>query len=136
MRARSSPQNAARRAIRFFRLVHVGRALLVVPLPVVAEWRRGRVDAREEGLAATRVLGSADAAKAARVALARPKRVDAVLPCRFAREHDVATDCVRLTIDAPVMATAALLDAVLVTGHAGDFVRLGADFPGVVVLSA
>ena len=107
------------RAARFFRLAHIGRAHLVVPLPVVAEWWRGRTDVREAVLAATRVVASVDAAKAAGVALARLKGVHA-----------------KLTIDALVMATAALLDAVVVTGDPGDFFeRLGVHFPGVVVLS-
>jgi predicted nucleic acid-binding protein len=106
------------RAVRFFRLAQIGRAHLVVPLSVVAEWWRGRTDVREAVLAATRVVASVDAAKAAGVALARLKGVDA-----------------KLTIDAQVMATAALLDAVVVTGDPGDFERLGVHFPGVVVLS-
>jgi len=66
----------------------------------------------------TSVVASVDAAKAAGVALARLKGVDA-----------------KLTIDALVMATAALLDAVVVTGDPGDFERLGVHFPRVVVLS-
>jgi hypothetical protein len=33
------------------------------------------------------------------------------------------------------MATAALLDAIVVTGDPGDFERLGTHFPGVVVLA-
>jgi len=107
------------RAARFFRLAQLGRARLVVPLPVVAEWWRGRTDARDEILAATRVVASVEAAKAAGVALARLKNVDATL-----------------TVDAMVMATASLLDAVVVTGDPGDFARLGAHFPGVVVLPA
>jgi hypothetical protein len=60
-----------------------------------------------------------DAAKAAGVALARMDDVDN-----------------RLTIDAIVMATAALLDGILVTGDTADFARLTAHFPGVTVLSA
>ena len=73
---------------------------------------------REAVFAATRVVASVDAAKAAGVALARLKGVDA-----------------KLTIDALVRATAALLDAVVVTGDPADFERLGVHFPGVVVLS-
>jgi predicted nucleic acid-binding protein len=113
-----SAERGKERAARFFRLAQIGRAHLVVPLPVVAEWWRGRTDVREAVLAATRVVASVDAAKTAGVALARLKGVDA-----------------KLTVDALVMATAALLDAVVVTGDAGDFERLGAHFPGVVVLS-
>jgi len=106
------------RIARFFRLAQIGRAQLVVPLPIVAEWWRGRTDAREEILAATRVVASVDAAKAAGIALARLRNIDA-----------------GLTIDALVMATAALLDGVVVTADPGDFERLGVHFPGVVVLS-
>jgi predicted nucleic acid-binding protein len=107
------------RAARFLRLVGIGRARVIVPLVVVAEWWRGRTDAREEILAASQVIGSLDAAKAAGVALARLKRIDA-----------------KLTIDAIVMATAALTDAIVVTGDPKDFDALGVHFSGVVVLSA
>jgi predicted nucleic acid-binding protein len=107
------------RAARFLKLVRIGRARIIVPLPVVAEWWRGRTDAREEILAASQVVGSIEAAKAAGVALARLKKVDA-----------------KVTIDAIVMATAALLDAVVVTGDPEDFERLAEHFSGVVVLSA
>ncbi len=106
------------RASRFFRLAHLGRARLVVSLPVVAEWWRGRTDAREEILASTSIVTSVDVAKAAGVALGRMRDVDA-----------------RMTIDAMVMATAALLGAVVITGDAADFVRLAAHFPGVTVLA-
>jgi 3-oxoacyl-[acyl-carrier-protein] synthase III len=88
-------------------------------LPVVAEWWRGRTDAREEILAASQVVASLEAAKAAGVALARAKHVDA-----------------QLTIDAIVMATAALMDAIVVTSDPEDFDRLAPQFPGVAVLSA
>jgi predicted nucleic acid-binding protein len=107
------------RAARFLRLVRIGRARVIVPLPVVAEWWRGRTDAREEILAASQVVASIDAAKAAGVALARLKNIDA-----------------KLTIDAIVMATAALMDAIVVTGDAGDFEVLAGHFSGVAVLSA
>ena len=106
------------RAVRFLRLAHVGAARIVVPLPVVAEWWRGRTDAREELLGATQVFASVDVTKAAGIALAKLKKVDA-----------------RLTIDAIVIASAAVLDAVLVTQDPTDFDRLAVHFPGVVVLS-
>ena len=106
------------RAVRFLRLAHVGAARIVVPLPVIAEWWRERTDAREELLGATQVFASVDVTKAAGVALAKLKKVDA-----------------RLTIDAIVIASAAALDAVLVTQDPADFDRLAAHFPGVVVLS-
>ena len=106
------------RAARFLRLAHIGRARLFVPLPVIAEWWRGRTDVRDSLLAATSVVAHVEAAKAAGMALARLREVDA-----------------RLTVDAIVIATAALLDAVVVTGDAADFVRLGVHFPGVTVLA-
>jgi predicted nucleic acid-binding protein len=114
-----SAERGKARASRFFHLARIGRARLVVPLPCVAEWWRGRTDARDRILAATRVVLSLDAAKAAGIALARLKDVGG-----------------KLTVDAMVMATAALLDAFVVTGDPGDFDRLADHFPGVTVLSA
>jgi predicted nucleic acid-binding protein len=107
------------RASRFLRLVRIGRARILIPLPVVAEWWRGRSDAREEILAAGQVVASLRAAQAAGVALGKAKEVDG-----------------RITIDAIVMATAALADAIVVTGDPDDFERLAPHFPKVVVLSA
>ncbi|MGH7440589.1 MAG: type II toxin-antitoxin system VapC family toxin [Polyangiaceae bacterium] len=107
------------RAVSFFRLAHIGDARLFVPLPVVAEWWRGRTKRRENLLGATTVVGSVDAAKAAGVALAHLRDVDS-----------------KLTVDAVVMATAALLDAVVITGDVEDFDRLGTHFRGVTVLAA
>ena len=114
-----SAERAKERASRFLRLVHAGRARILIPLPVVAEWWRGRTSAREEILAASEIVASVSAAKAAGVALGRMRVVNATL-----------------TVDAIVMATAALSDAVVITGDPRDFDRLGAHFPGVVVLSA
>ena len=107
------------RAARFLRLGRVGRARVIVPLPVIAEWWRGRTDAREEILATSQVVASIEAAKAAGIALAKLKNVDA-----------------KLTSDAIVMATAALMDAIVVTGDASDFETLAGHFSGVSVLSA
>jgi predicted nucleic acid-binding protein len=106
------------RALRFLRLAHVGAARIVVPLPVVAEWWRGRTDARDELLAAVQVLASVEITKAAGVALSKLKKVDA-----------------SMTIDAIVMASAAMLDGVLITQDPTDFERLKVHFAGVAVLS-
>lgn len=114
-----SAERRKERAIRFLRLVHVGRARIFVPLPVIAEWWRGRTNAREEILAATEVISSVAITKMAGVALAGARDVDA-----------------KLTIDAIVMATAAAMDAVVITGDPADFAALGRHFPGVSVLSA
>jgi predicted nucleic acid-binding protein len=59
------------RAVRFMRLAQAGYARLSVPLPVVAEWWRGRTHQRDEILAATRIITSIEGAKAAGMALAR-----------------------------------------------------------------
>jgi predicted nucleic acid-binding protein len=106
------------RALRFLRLVQNGRARILVPLPVVAEWWRGRSDARDELLGTTSVVSSIEIMKAAGVALGRIKDVQA-----------------KLTLDAVVMATAALTDSIVVTGDARDFEHLARHFPGVPVLS-
>ena len=114
-----SAERGKQRVARFLQLVRVGRARIIVPLPVVAEWWRGRTDARQEILAATEVIGSLEIAKAAGVALAKANNVDA-----------------KLTIDAMVLATAALMDAIVVTGDPDDFEALARHFPRVAVLSA
>jgi predicted nucleic acid-binding protein len=119
LRKRNGEAGWSGRASRFLQLVHAGRARILVPLPVVAEWWRGRTDIREEILAATEIVASVPAAKAAGVALGRLRSIHA-----------------RLTIDATVMATAALADAIVVTGDPDDFARLAPHFPGVVVLPA
>ncbi len=106
------------RAVRFLRLVHAGRARILVPMPVIAEWWRGRSDVREEILDACEIVSSLPATQAAGIALGRLRSVDA-----------------KLTIDAIVMAVAALADAVVVTGDVLDFARLDRQFPGVAVLS-
>lgn len=114
-----SAERGKQRTARFLQAVHAGRAQILVPLAVVAEWWRGKSSAREEILAATEIVTSVATAKAAGVALAQLRDVDA-----------------SLTVDAMVMATAALMDAVVVTGDVEDFDRLGQHFPGVVVLQA
>jgi len=117
--ALAAAERGKERAARFLRLVRIGRAHILVPLPVIAEWWRGRTDAREEILASTQVVASLDAVKAAGIALGRMKHVDA-----------------KLTIDAIVMATAALTQAIVVTGDVRDFEALASHFVGVPVLSA
>jgi predicted nucleic acid-binding protein len=112
-------EHRKQRAVRFVQLAETGRARLVVPYPVLAEWWRGRTDARDALLASTRVLAPIDAAKAAGLALARIKDVEATI-----------------TVHAIVMATAAVLDAIVVTGDPADFAGLASHFPGVVVLAS
>jgi predicted nucleic acid-binding protein len=114
-----SAERGKERAVRFLRLVRIGRARLLIPLPVVTEWWRGRTAVREEILAAGRIVASLSAAQAAGVALGRMRDVDATL-----------------TVDAIVIATAALSDAIVVTGDPADFARLAPHFPKVAVLAA
>lgn len=106
------------RAVRLLRL-GAGRAVdLVIPFPVLAEWWRGRNDDREAILATARVVALESAARAAGTALARLRRVDAAL-----------------TIDAIVIATAALLDATLVSSDVEDLACFAESFPSVRVLA-
>ena len=114
-----SAERGKERAARFLKLVTLGRARIVVPLPVIASFWRGRTDAREELLAAMQIVATVEIMKAAGIALARMKHVDA-----------------KLTMDAIVMATAALMGAVVVTGDASDFEQLARHFSGVSVLAA
>lgn len=114
-----SAERGKERAVRLLKLVRLGRARIAVPLPVIAEWWRGRTDAREEILTATQIMGTVEIMKAAGIALARTRNADA-----------------KVTVDAIVMATAALLGAVVVTGDADDFERLSRHFSGVPVLTA
>ena len=111
-------ERGKQRAARFLQLVHAGRARILVPLPVVAEWWRARTDQREEILAATQVVGSLEMAKAAGVALGKQKHVDA-----------------RVTIDAMVMATGALMNAIVISSDPEDLAALARHFPSVKVLS-
>lgn len=111
-------ERGKKRASSFLGLARIHRARILVPLPVVAEWWRGRTDVRDEILEATQVVGTITIAKAAGLALADLSDVDA-----------------RLTIDAIVMATAALSDAIVVTGDPDDFQRLAQHFPAVAVLA-
>jgi predicted nucleic acid-binding protein len=106
------------RVARFFQLASIGRARLLIPLVVVAEWWRGRTDAREEILAAAEISASLRVVQAAGVALARAKGVDA-----------------RQTVDAIVMATAALFGGIVLSSDPEDLSRLGSHFRGVTVLS-
>jgi predicted nucleic acid-binding protein len=111
-------ERGKQRARRFFALAASGYASLIVPYPVIAEWWRGRSDVRMDLLAATRVVASIDAAKAAGVALNHQRGKGA-----------------QLTVDAIVMATAALADAIVVTQDPEDFETLGVHFPQVAVIS-
>jgi len=89
--------------------------VLAVPIPVVAEWWRGRTDVRERILDAVNVEPiSLQVARSAGEAMAKVPRATAV--------------------DAMVMAFAAARGDVVFTGDTDDLERLRAFFPGVWVL--
>jgi predicted nucleic acid-binding protein len=109
-----------RRALDFLALVQKGRAEVLTPVICVVEWWRGRTDARERLLRAVRVEPVTLAvAKAAGVCLAS------------LRERSDS----KLSIDATVMAFAALTDSPVVTSDPKDLGTLHAFFPGVRVLA-
>jgi predicted nucleic acid-binding protein len=111
-------ERGKQRVMRFFWLARSGRARLVIPLAVVAEWWRGRTDAREEILASATISASLPVMQAAGVALRDLRVVDA--------------GC---TIDAIVIATAALFGGIVITSDPSDLAALGRHFPSVTVLS-
>ncbi len=108
-----------KRPLDYLALVERGHAEIVTPIVCIIEWWRGRTDRREKVLGAVIVEPlPVSVARAAGVALAKLKqRVDS-----------------RLTIDAAVMAFAALIDAPVITSDFDDLVRLKALFPGVRLL--
>ena len=101
-------------------LVQRGHAELVTPVVCIIEWWRGRMDGRDTLLRTVLVEPlPLSAAKAAGMALAKTRRrVDA-----------------KLSIDAAVMAFAALLGAPVVTSDMDDLESLRPVFPGVRLLS-
>jgi predicted nucleic acid-binding protein len=89
---------------------------ITVPAPVLGEWWRGRTDVREALCMSVRIEPLTPAiARLAGEALAAVKRAT--------------------TIDAFVMASAALRGDVVYTGDVDDLEKLRAFFPGVRVLS-
>lgn len=109
-----------RRPLDYVALAEKGHAELVTPMVCIVEWWRGRSDKREKLLRTVIVEPlPLSAAKAAGMALAKMKeRADSTL-----------------SIDAAVMAFAALLDAPVITSDLGDLERLRGFFPGVRLLS-
>ena len=104
------------RAWDVFRRVHERGATVTLPAPVLGEWWRGRTDVREAIRAAVRVEPLTDTvACLAGEALAAVKGAS--------------------TIDAFVMASAALRGDVVFTGDVADLESLGGFFRGVRVLS-
>ncbi len=105
-----------RRALHLLELAKERQVLLAVPVPVIAEWWRGRTDVRERILDAINVeplsLAVAKAAGEAQAALPRATAIDSI-----------------------VMAFAASRGDVVFTGDAGDFASLQQYFPDVRVLS-
>lgn len=113
-------EKGKKRPLDYIALVANGHAELVTPIVCVIEWWRGRTDLRDKLLRSITVQPlPLVAAKAAGSALGKVKSdVDA-----------------KLSIDAAVMAFAALLDAPVVTSDLDDLMKLRAIFPGVRLLS-
>lgn len=109
------------RMSKVFRMAVSQRDPIVVPMPVVGEWWRGRSDWREKILAAMIVeplrLATVKAAGET-LAQVRPRR---------------GRDEVSL-VDAIVMATAAGNGGIVYTSDFDDLVHLTSRFPGVKVL--
>ena len=103
------------RVLRLLRAAAERRLAVTVPVVVVAEWWRGRTDARVDMLAAMLVepMGN-DLARAAGEALAVVRGAT--------------------TIDAIVMASAARRGDVVLTSDIDDLTRLAAHFPAARVL--
>jgi predicted nucleic acid-binding protein len=103
------------RMAQIYKLAVEEGLLVTVPAAVVAEWWRGRTDARETILQGVRIEPlDADLAKLAGDALAAVARAT--------------------TVDAIVMASAARRGDIVYTADVGDLSRLQAFFPAVRVL--
>lgn len=104
------------RAWTTFRRIHERGARVTVPTVVVGEWWRGRTDLRETILTAVHV----------------EPLIEGVARLAGEALRDVAG---ATTIDAFVMASAALRGDVVVSSDLSDLERLRAFFPGVRVLA-
>lgn len=102
---------------------HADGTKVIVPAVTVAEWWRGRTDARERILRMVTIEAmDGKLAKLAGEALASLSR------------HSVAVDA-GLTVDAIVMASAALSGSVVYTQDYDDLVRFQGFFPDVRLLT-
>jgi predicted nucleic acid-binding protein len=113
-------EKGKKRALDYIGLAARGHAELITPVVCVVEWWRGRTDRREMLLRSIIVHPlSIEAAKAAGVGLAAlGSRIDS-----------------RLSIDAAVMAFAALHDAPVITSDIDDLTRFKPIFPSVRLLT-
>lgn len=109
-------ERRAQRAWGFLRAAREDQALVTVPVNVVAEWWRGKRDARVQILAALEV-----------------EAMDEELAQRVGEA--LATVRGASLVDATVMVSAARRGDVVLTADIEDFKRIGARFPTVRVLS-
>jgi predicted nucleic acid-binding protein len=108
-----------KRALQIRREARTTGTPVTVPAAVIGEWWRARTDVRDDILASVRIEPLAEeVAKLAGLACAKLTDVQA-----------------KLTIDAYVMASAALRGDVVFTSDIDDLLRFQAFFPGVRVLS-
>lgn len=104
------------RAWNIYRAARASKVRISVPTPVIAEWWRGRTDAREHVKSGLTIEALSEAvADLAGEALAKV--------------------CGATVVDAIVMASAALHGDVVYTSDVPDLERLRAFFPSVRVLS-
>ena len=107
------------RALQLCREARLTGTPVTVLAAVIGEWWRGRTDVRDDILASVHVEPlTEDIAKLAGLACAKLKDVEAAM-----------------TIDAYVMASAALRGDVVFTSDVDDLTRLQSFFPSVRVLS-
>jgi predicted nucleic acid-binding protein len=111
-----SLERRKQRAWEIYRRARERRAPVTIPAPVLGEWWRGRSEFRQAIVDSVRVEPlTQNIAILAGEALAKVADAE--------------------TIDAFVMAVAAIRGDVVYTGDVGDFQKLCAFFPGVRVLS-
>lgn len=112
-------ERRSQRALQIRREARLAGTPVTVPSAILGEWWRGRSDVRDAILGSVVVEPlSETVAKLAGLACAKLKDIEA-----------------KLTIDAYVMASAALRGDIVFTADVGDLVKLQAFFPSVRVLS-
>ena len=111
-----SLERRKQRAWEVYRRARERHASVTIPAPVLGEWWRGRTELRQAIVDSVRVEPLTDA-----VAILAGEALAAVMGVG--------------TIDAFVMAVAALRGDVVYTGDVADLQKLCAFFPGVRVLS-
>ena len=112
-------ERRSQRALQIRREARLAGTPVTVPAAILGEWWRGRTDVRDAILGSVTIEPlSETVAKLAGLACAKLEDVEA-----------------KLTIDAYVMASAALRGDIVFTADVGDLAKLQLFFPSVKVLS-